>query len=165
MNAESTTLTWYVVHTNANAERMARRSLEESGYEVLFPHYMTVARKRNKHREYMEVMKPYFPRYMFIGVKPHQSLYSANTAMGVATVLHDQRGSYVVPEKVIIDIKEECDENGCVGEPSVLERVDRPPKIPVGAEVNVVSGLLKGAPGVVVHDDAEAGTWLLRSIC
>ena len=149
-------LTWYVVHTKAHAERMARDALEEAGYTVLFPHYLTVARKRNKHREFMEVMRPLFPRYMFIGAAPGQGLYDANTAMGVATVLHDQRGSYAVPQREIDRIREGCDEDGWVGAPAKLERVDRPPQLPAGAEVNVVSGLLQGAPGVVVHDDGKS---------
>ena len=54
---------WYVVHTQAFAERRAERHLEEQGFHVFMP---TVVKTTRHARRVQQVVTPLFPRYIFV---------------------------------------------------------------------------------------------------
>lgn len=142
-------LRWYAVHTRVRGERLAQITITEAGYETLYPHYLGTIKHARRH---IAVLKPLFPRYLFVAVEPGQSLYGVNTALGVSTVLYDDTGPLRVPLREIERIRARCDETGRVDAPKRKREVTRE-AFKHGAPVNITEGPLKGLPGTIERDD------------
>lgn len=125
-------MTWYAVHTAARAERLAHRRLAEQGFETLYLHYAGTIRHA---RRVIGVMKPLFPRYLFVNVAPGQGVGTVNDTDGVSTIVRGPDGPYEIPEAVIERMRGWCvDASG---------RVPTPPgegerrRLPAGTEVTI----------------------------
>lgn len=159
---ETADVRWYVVHTNAGKERLASEALKAAGYRVFYPWYF--ARVSHARQQY-NVMRPYFPRYLFIGVAEGQSFWDANHAIGVSTVVHgllrtdsDGRREYGPMELSgtgVGAMMARCDELGQVldGPKKPTPRHRETPGFKAGTPVIVTDGPLKGGEGVVYFDD------------
>ena len=65
-------MNWYVVHTNPNKEEIAERHLIRQNYVIYFPRYKKII---NHARKISTVVKPLFPRYLFIKIDLHLYFY------------------------------------------------------------------------------------------
>lgn len=74
-------LTWYAVQTNPQCERRAHAGLKGRGFEAFMPVETHWGRSRAKKRE--RVNKPLFTGYLFVGLRPNQSLYEVRQQDGV----------------------------------------------------------------------------------
>ena len=101
---------WYVVHTHANGELRAKDNLLRQGFDVWFPEY----RKKRRHAGRQEiVMKPLFPRYIFVRVNiiddPWRGIFST---YGVSNMVGDKDGPYKLDDKVVEGIKSRAGDDG-----------------------------------------------------
>ena len=147
-------LKYYVVHTNAGAEMTAERSLRQAGYDTFYPHYPGTA---TLGRKTIGVIRPYFPRYLFIGVEEGQGLYAANKAIGVSIVLHSADGPFEVAKSVVDEIKARCGQSGLINAPVIKQGHGRElSRLHRGTSVVITGGPLKGMPGTVEEDDGKS---------
>jgi transcription antitermination factor NusG len=108
---------WYAVHTRPNVERKAYEELQRLGYRTFYPHRI-VRRYRRRPKSGTEqrinVTRPQFSRYIFIGLVDHQGLYQANEATHVATVVYGPEGPLRIPGQVMAHLMEICNARGVV---------------------------------------------------
>lgn len=144
---------WYVVHSQPHAERRARQNLERQGYEAWLP----LCRRRRRHARRIElVLRPLFPRYLFVALDPETTPWRPMlSTFGVAGVIQGPEGPLPVPEPVIAGLIARADEAGVLA-------LDPPAYLP-GARVRITSGPLADLEGIFqARTDAERVAVLLR---
>lgn len=156
MNDRADDARWYVVHTAVRGEWLAHKALRAAAFETLYLHYRaTVCHARRK----IGVLRPLFPRYLFVAVGPGRSLYEVNTTPGVATVLHVGGVPLEIAVEIIDLLRKRADEHGRTGAPRVRELVR--PRFAPGAAVRIVEGPLMDLRGIIEVDrGTEARVWL-----
>ena len=103
---------WYVVHTHARAEAMAREHLERQGFETYLPCYL---RRRRHARRVEEVPAPLFPRYMFVTFDPGRVAWRPIlSTIGVSNLLSEGERPLPVPEGVVEEIAAQENDDGLV---------------------------------------------------
>jgi len=78
-------ITWCVAYTQPLKELVAKKNLQDMGYEVYAPRF----KKMRRHaRKVEEVLAPLFPRYIFVGMDMKSVQWrSVNGARGVSHLL------------------------------------------------------------------------------
>jgi len=143
---------WYVVRSQRHAERRARENLERQGFEAWLP----LCKRRRRHARKMEtVLRPLFPRYLFVAVDlettPWRPMLST---FGVAEVIQGPQGPVPVPAPVIEGLRARADEAGVL----TLE----PPAYEPGAKVRITAGPFADVEGIFqARTDAERVAILL----
>jgi transcription antitermination factor NusG len=154
IGAERAAARWFAVHTNARAEWMAHRRLEEHGYETLYLHFLGIVRHA---RRQIAVLKPYFPRYLFVAIKPGQSFGPVNRTIGVASIVHRGDEPLWIPDPVIAELRSRGNAAGLIGPEEVRKRA----LLKRGSEVRILQGPLEGFLATVALDDgAQIKVWL-----
>jgi transcriptional antiterminator RfaH len=145
---------WYVAHTNARAEWMAHKELRRKGFDTLYLHY----RSTIKHaRKVIGVLKPYFPRYVFVKVDGGQAFGHVNRAAGVATVINGPGGPLEIPPDVIDELASRANAAGLVDVPDPKHRE----RMLAGRMVRIMGGPLEGLIAQVALDEGErVRVWL-----
>ncbi len=99
---------WVVVYTHVNSETRAEINLRHQGCDVYLPRY---ARTRRHARRVERVVRPLFPRYLFVAYDPDQIRWRAiNNTIGVSRIMLDGERPLTAPQKVIDTIQ--ARENG-----------------------------------------------------
>lgn len=103
---------WYVAHTRPNAEEIASRHLDRQGFRVFLPRFS----KRRRHARKVDlVVRPLFPRYLFVAVDLAVDRWRAiHSTVGVASLLCHGGHPTAVPAGVVEDLLERCDDQGVV---------------------------------------------------
>jgi transcription antitermination factor NusG len=121
---------WYAVMTAPRGEELANRNLKRLGFWTFYPHQrVRRRRKRANLDQYLVewVNMPYYPRYMFLGLRDGEGLYGVNECDGVSTVVYSGDRPLEVPHAVMDEIIAVGDSNGLVG---AVDRVSRAPYSP-----------------------------------
>lgn len=145
-------MNWYVVYTQAQKEMLATLNLRNQGFEVYLPRYR---RRRSHARRVDTVVKPLFPRYLFIRMDPSQQPWrSINGTFGISHILSEGNTPTPIDQAVIGQIRgREID--GTVVMP--------PPELKKGQKVCVTEGAFEGIEGIFeCHDDNLRAVLLLE---
>lgn len=129
---------WYCLRTQTKREHIAAAILDKPGeIEVFCPRISQVRKTRVGKKRFVEAL---FPGYIFARFcyKTHSRIVVYSQGINKLVQLGDRR---VVPEKVIIDLKNSLPEG-------VIEAPDL--SIQPGAEVELITGSLKGLNGKVL---------------
>ena len=142
---------WYAVQTNARAEWLAHCQLKVHGFNSLYLHSLGLV---THGRRQIAVLKPYFPRYLFVGLEPGQSLSLVTRTIGVATVVHAGDQPLEIPRAVMAELRSRGNSVGLVG-------TERARKMERGAQIRILQGPLGGFLATVALDDgAKIKVWL-----
>ena len=130
---------WYVVQTQANAERKAVAHLGRQGFVTYLPRYL----RRRKHARRIDIVAaPLFPRYLFveidIGVQRWRSICST---VGVSRLVADGNYPLSVSDEVVGAIRLRENEFGFV-------QLDQRPKFRAGDQVRVLEGAFYDCFGI-----------------
>jgi len=131
-------LEWHCLHTQKKREHIAAAILRKMGdVEVFCPRVSLVRKTRTGKKRFVEAM---FPSYIFAKFCYAEQCRQVMHSQGVIRIVQngDRR---VVPEAVIAELKSSLPDD-------VIEVPD--PSIEPGAEVEVLTGSLKGLNGRVV---------------
>jgi transcriptional antiterminator RfaH len=103
---------WYVVQAQAHGEERARRNLERQGFIAWLPRY----RKARRHAGRAEaVLKPLFPRYLFVSFDRERERWRAIlSTFGVTRLVGGSEGPEPVPEPVIAALRAREGEDGLI---------------------------------------------------
>lgn len=94
---------WYLIHTKASGELVARTNLERQGYEVYLPRILQPLRRAGR---WVEAIVALFPRYLFLRLREgHQTFAPIRSTMGVANVVKFGASYAVVPDLVIGNLR------------------------------------------------------------
>lgn len=98
---EPAKLTWHAVHTKASSEGLAEFHLRRQGYRVFAPWFpIEVIRNRRLGVE----RRPFFNRYVFIGLDRTQAHEPVNSTIGVSKLITVGERPLVVPWLVMVEI-------------------------------------------------------------
>lgn len=143
---------WYVVQSNARAERHAMLRLIERGFTVHFPHYWG---KVHHARQIRDERFPLFPGYLFVALQAHQALYDVEHTIGVAAVVHVASQPLEIPPRIMAAELARCYPGGLVRR-EALERIGLAPKrrpFNPGDYVRFAAGPFAGLQAVVEQLD------------
>lgn len=131
---------WYVVHTQPNAERKAAEHITRQGYVTYLPLYL---RKRRHAGRVETVSAPFFPRYLFVAIDVERQRWrSINSTVGVSRIVGSGDKIEPVSACVVDAIRAREDAAGYVGVASPLSRL-----LP-GAPVRVAAGPFENCNGL-----------------
>tara|TARA_B100000686_G_scaffold331260_1_gene394562 strand:+ start:17504 stop:18007 length:504 start_codon:yes stop_codon:yes gene_type:complete len=132
-------MNWYVVHTNPNKEEIAERHLIRQNYVTYFPRYKKII---NHARKISTVVKPLFPRYLFIKIDLYKQRWtSINSTYGVNSLVTMQDKPVRVSKEIINKIKSQEDPDGITEIPFLQNFIK-------GDEVNIHDGIFSGKKGL-----------------
>lgn len=146
--------TWHAVQTQPRAEWTVHRGLAELGYETLHLHFPDTVRHG---RRVIAVLKPHFPRYVFVGVGEGQGLYAVSKMMGVTALVCAGQRPLVVPADVIEELRQRGDATGRMGGPVAEKRR----RLQAGEVVRLTAGPFEGFFATVAIDEGvRLRVWL-----
>ena len=103
---------WYVAQTQINAEARARQHLINQGFEVFLPVY---ARRRRHARKVDTVLRPLFPRYLFVRLDLEKDRWrSVNGTVGITHLITQGDSPVPVPQPVMAELMARADPEGVV---------------------------------------------------
>jgi transcriptional antiterminator RfaH len=101
---------WIVAHCQANAEIKAEAHLKRQGFEVYLPKIKTTRRHA---RRIEMVLRPLFPRYLFIGFDENSTHWRPIcSTVGINHLLTAGERPLVAPSWVIEQLRQREDKNG-----------------------------------------------------
>jgi transcription antitermination factor NusG len=119
------TLRWFAAMTAPRMENTAARNLKLAGINVFYPFIRVRKSRKRANTEAKRVViveEPYFPGYLFVGLKPHQAIYSVNMTDGIATVVYCGSDPLQIPDEVMTEIMARSDGAGQVASIDRLKR-------------------------------------------
>lgn len=103
---------WVVVYTHVNSETRAENHLRYQGCDVYLPRY---AKTRRHARRVERVVRPLFPRYLFVAYEPDKMRWRAiKNTVGVSRIMLEGERPLTAPQKVIDTIQARENEDGLV---------------------------------------------------
>tara|TARA_B110000238_G_scaffold90718_2_gene99411 strand:+ start:184 stop:684 length:501 start_codon:yes stop_codon:yes gene_type:complete len=126
---------WYVIHALSNQEFRAKQNLQRQNYFVYLPQYIGT---RKHARKVEKILKPLFPRYLFIHLDLlHENISSIKSTYGVNKIVALGSEPSIIPNEVIKNLMEQEDNKGnldCIVNFSFK----------IGENVKIEDGVLKG---------------------
>ena len=103
---------WIVAHCHANAETRAEAHLKRQGFDVYLPKY----KKTRRHARRVDtVIRPLFPRYLFIGFDEQLTPWRPiRSTVGVNHLITAGERPLAVPLWVIDQLRQREDDSGFV---------------------------------------------------
>ena len=137
---------WYVAYTQPQAERRAAAHLKRQGFDAYLPQCRRI--RRHARRE-ETVLKPLFPRYLFVALDLDADRWHAvNGTIGVSRlVCHGERPT-ALPEGVVEGLRDAEIDEGAVP-------LSRLVLFDAGARLRVLDGAFAGQTGLY-HGMTEA---------
>ena len=100
---------WVIVQTKANSENKAYFNLLRQGFEVFFPREI-----KNKYfyKTLKEVVKPFFPGYLFVNIENTKNFLSINNTYGVKNIITFGAELAIMNETLFLTLKKKFDDKG-----------------------------------------------------
>jgi len=131
---------WYVVHTKANEEARACHHLSRQNFCVYLPRY---AKTRRHARKVETVVRPLFPRYLFIALDLAGDRWrSIQSTFGVAGLVMSGEGPRALPAEVVSAIRAREDALGHV-------MLGLPAGLGIGSRIKLLDGIFADHRGVL----------------
>lgn len=129
MRAPGETL-WYAVHTQPRLEMKALAHLRRQNYQT----YLPLLRRKIRHaRRVEQVLRPFFPRYLFVALNLEQQGWrSIRSTIGVSDIVRFGEQPTPLPPGVIDTLKSYEDAGGAIEAPRKM--------INKGDKVSVLEG-------------------------
>lgn len=136
-------MSWYAAYTKCNHERAVKKQLTDKGIVTFLPTIIVPSRRRDRK---VLIKKPLFPNYLFVELDSnHDNWMKTFRTPGLVKICGNGRPT-PVPVEDITSIR-------------IFVNSDRNlyplPYLEVGARVQVISGPLTGAIGVLIKEDRK----------
>jgi transcriptional antiterminator RfaH len=144
---------WYVVQTQPQAEARAEINLARQGFESYLPKYQRIRRHARKEEI---VVRPLFPRYLFVALDLARDRWRAvQSTFGVSQFVFSGDTPARVPGEVIREIRAREGEGGFV-------RLGLPPGMVPGTPARFIDGIFADARVMIerVSDARRVGVLL-----
>ena len=101
---------WYLIHSKAQQEHLAKENLERQGYDIYLP--LGLIRRRRHGRAYTQP-GPMFPRYLFIRLAAGSDDWGPiRSTLGVSTLVRFGQVPARVPDQLVEVLKSKEDTHG-----------------------------------------------------
>ena len=141
---------WYVVHTQPQGEDRADLNLRRQGFVTYLPRYL---RARRHARRTETVVRPLFPRYLFVAMDVARDRWRAvQSTFGVSNLVAVGNDPIPLPDGVVDEIRAREGEQGFV-------KLGLPAGVKPGSPVRLVDGVFAdlGFVGAALQSDAHVG--------
>lgn len=133
---------WYVVQTHVHGECRAEEHLSRQGFAVYLPKY---SRSRRHARKTEAVIRPLFPRYLFVALDLTRDRWRAvQSTFGVSSLVFSGDKPAPIADKVVSQIRKQEDEKGLV-------RIQRA-TFRSGQRIRILDGVFEDAVGTFQRD-------------
>lgn len=124
---------WFAIRTKPHQEQLAQLNYQQQGFEVYLPLFRAIVRHARRTKE---VLKPFFPGYLFLCLDPGECNWIAiASTRGVVGPVHFGDQYVPVPNWVIDGLKHQEESPGMLSAEGVLSK-----QFPVGSVVAVELG-------------------------
>jgi transcriptional antiterminator RfaH len=131
---------WYVVHTQPHHEVRADLNLRQQGFRTYLPRYL---RSRRHARRTEQVLRPLFPRYLFVALDIARDRWRAiHSTFGVSHLVLAGEEPVAVPHGVVDDIRAREGGDGLV-------KLGLPAGLAPGSRVRLIDSIFADATGVL----------------
>jgi transcriptional antiterminator RfaH len=144
---------WYVVHTQAQGESRADLNLRRQGFVTYLPRYL---RSRRHARRTETVVRPLFPRYLFVALDVACDRWRAvQSTFGVSNLVVIGNDPVPLPDGVVDEIRAREGVQGYV-------KLGLPAGVRPGSPVRLVDGIFADYLGVLerLADDRRVAVLL-----
>ena len=144
---------WYVVHTQPNYEGRAEVNLQRQGFATYLPRYQ---RTRRHARKTETVVRPLFPRYMFVALDLARDRWRAiQSTFGVSHLVLAGEEPLALASGVVDEIRAREGNDGIV-------KLGLPAGVGVGSRIRLIDGIFEDARGVIerIADDRRVAILL-----
>ncbi|MCJ8330914.1 MAG: hypothetical protein HRT89_02630 [Lentisphaeria bacterium] len=121
---------WYCLYTKTGQESIAKKNLENQGFQSYLP--MRI-KKIKKNRRMVEKRVPLFPSYIFASV-PDEELTKCRSTRGVNYLVSSDQGALTVSAGILNEIEDHCPKG-------VLAEID---EFVPGDSVEIIDGPFQG---------------------
>ncbi|UCG92397.1 MAG: UpxY family transcription antiterminator [candidate division WOR-3 bacterium] len=134
-------MSWYAAYTKCNHERVVNKLLREKGITTFLPQIIVPSRRKDRK---ILIKRPLFPNYLFVDLdEVRENWLKVFRTPGLARICGNGRPT-PIPNEDIESIR-------------IFINSDRNiyplPYLQVGSRVQVISGPLTGAIGILVKED------------
>ncbi len=145
---------WFVVQSKPKQEAIAEVNLGRQGYETYYPRIIQKCRHRGR---WKQVIKPLFPRYLFVNLEQGRDDFAPiRSTFGVTGLVRFGGVPKALAPGLIEEIK--TSEDGKQG--IYIDRLQWQP----GEKVEIVGGALAGLKGLFLTESAEERVVILLSL-
>jgi len=131
---------WYVVHTQPHGEVRADINLRRQGFATYLPQYV---RQRRHARKTEAVVRPLFPRYLFIALDLARDQWrSIQSTFGVNQIVLAGDKPSPLPDGVIEEIRTRETDDGYVA-------LGLPAGVKPGSKVRLIDGIFADSAGML----------------
>jgi len=131
---------WYLVYTKPRQEEIALSNLARQGYSAYLPRCRHMRKRQGRS---MPVIKPLFPRYLFIHLDTHTDNWGPiRSTLGVTSLVRFGQQPAPAPETLIAFLRSREGEDGL--------HVWAEPTYRTGDRVRVADGALEGYEGILL---------------
>ena len=153
MTARNDAVTWYLAQLKPNCASIAQRNLARQGFETFLPLERTTQRKGG---QLVEVKRPYFAGYLFVGIKTGAAPWSAiHSTLGIARLVRFGSTPAHVPTELVSELRGACDAECCVTTHVALEK---------GDDVRIAAGPFSDFIGQVEQLAPDKRAWVLLDV-
>jgi len=131
-------MSWCVIYTNQGQEFLAISELKKQNFSIYIPLMTKVVRHARKIKE---IVKPFFPRYIFINLNILEDAWKKiNYTKGVTKILTSEEMPISVASEIIRELKKLEDSKGYI-------IYDNPDFYSQGDKIEILEGPFKGKSG------------------
>ena len=153
MTARNDAVTWYLAQLKPNCASIAQRNLARQGFETFLPLERTTQRKGG---QLVEVKRPYFAGYLFVGIKTGAAPWSAiHSTLGISRLVRFGSTPTHVPAELVSELRGACDAECCVTTHVALEK---------GDDVRIAAGPFSDFIGQVEQLAPDKRVWVLLDV-
>lgn len=146
---------WYVIHTVHNQEFRAEVNLKNQGYQLYLPKYIGI---RKHARKVDKILKPLFPRYLFIKLDLSlDNISRVNYTFGVNKLVTLGVEPNTLPDFIVDNLRAQEDKDGNLD--SIINSIYK-----VGEHVKLGNGVLKGNNAVFMGKTEKQRVFVLLDI-
>lgn len=144
---------WFLVQFKPNNHIIAERNLRAQNYETFLPVEEKVLHRYGK----KTVAKtPLFPGYLFVNFSLTNDRWSGiNSTFGVSKLLSQNNKPQIIPQKIMHELINRCDENGMLLPPKNMKK---------GDEVTVINTPFSKFISTIEQIDSKNRIWILMNI-
>jgi transcription antitermination factor NusG len=137
-------MSWYAAYTKCNHEGVVKRLLRDKGINTFLPKIIVPSRRKDRK---VLIRRPLFPNYLFVELnEARENWMKTYRTPGLARICGNNGRPMPIPDEDIKSIQ-------------IFVNSDRNiyplPYLQVGTRVQVISGPLAGAIGVMVKEDRK----------
>ena len=144
---------WYLAQCKPNSTQIAIRNLKNQDFVSFLPLQEVTKRKE---RGFKHQIRPLFPGYLFVQLDATEGPWRRiNSTRGIARLVRLGAEPSVVPDAIIANLMQRCDEMGIIQDAGVLE---------AGDQAQVTQGPFSGFVATIANIEANARIYILLDI-